>query len=218
LGHTSAAYFSIYQELFWSRERLRGVRDEYSRAGFSNGVFAETMDRPAEYDIENQRPFGPLASYINSHFTALPAQYHRRYDMQFWNVYFAAMTLRDIDHWSRALAPQFERMRDSGATAWLTANTVLAVPALHFLEDRGIRVPDQLTLFSFDNTQEAYQNDLTSYDFDFPGMARDAWSYILYPSSPRFRGEARIEHKGLIIIRGSSGKSPAARRLSAPNT
>jgi DNA-binding LacI/PurR family transcriptional regulator/DNA-binding transcriptional regulator YhcF (GntR family) len=207
LGHRSAAYFSLYHEQFWSRERLRGVRDEFGKAGFAGGVHEETMGQPAAYDTESQQPFGPLSLHIDSLFKSLPEKYHQRYGSAFWNVQFSAMVLRDINHWSTALAPQFQRMLDSGATAWLTANTVLAVPALHFLEDRGIRVPDHLTLFSFDNTQEAYQNDLTSYDFDFPGMARDAFSYILYPSAPRFSGCARIEHTGLVIIRGSSGKA-----------
>jgi DNA-binding FadR family transcriptional regulator len=208
LGHRSIAFFSLFENQFWSRERHRGLRSEFECAGISDGIMAETMDQMPEYDREKQFPFGPMGLSTSKEIDRLPPVYHRHYGSQFWNIASHFNLMRDTDHFSAALEPLFKRMLDTKAiTAWVAANTMLGTSALIFLQNHSIGVPAHVSLLSFDNAPEAYQNNLSSYDFNFAGLANAAFSYIIHPSNRLFtKVNNRTEYEGLLIRRGSTGK------------
>jgi DNA-binding FadR family transcriptional regulator len=214
LGHRGIAYFSVFENQFWSRERHRGLRSEFGRAGIQDGVMAETLDRMPDYDRKKQYPFGPMALASSRAIGRLPEAYHRHFGSQFWNIASHLNLMRDIDHFSTALEAVFRRMLDTkGITALVAANTMLAISALIFLERHAVSVPQQVSLLCFDNTPEAYQNNLSCYEFNFAGMARAAFSFIVHPSNRLFsKKHSRTEYEGIFINRGSTARAAISQR------
>jgi DNA-binding LacI/PurR family transcriptional regulator len=96
-----------------------------------------------------------------------------------------------------------------GVTALVVSNDQMALGALLALEQRGIRVPDDMSVTGFDNTPESafYHPPLTTVDSDFDHTGRAAFQRLL----SLIEGEsaaARTAPPGRLIVRGSSGPAP----------
>ena len=109
-----------------------------------------------------------------------------------------------------SVKPLFERAIDNrDATIWICENDALAMRALSFLRERGIRVPDDLSVVGFDNVPiEALENRLTTIDFNSIEVIRRMLNFVLRP--PRPRGPYRhlpIEIEGIVMERGTAGKA-----------
>jgi len=98
------------------------------------------------------------------------------------------------------LAPLLERALASGATAWIAANDVCALHALGWLQEKGVKIPGEVSLAGFDDTAEALRADLTSYRFASDSMARAMIRQILSSAG----GPAVMRHAGVVVARGST--------------
>jgi DNA-binding LacI/PurR family transcriptional regulator len=90
--------------------------------------------------------------------------------------------------------------------AWICAADSIAFPALAFLREQSIRVPEDISLISFDNTPAtALEQRLTTFDFNGMGFVRAILNFVVRPQ--RLRGSCRhaaIEIAGMIIERGTT--------------
>jgi DNA-binding transcriptional regulator YhcF (GntR family) len=95
------------------------------------------------------------------------------------------------------------------ATAWICANDKFAFAALNFLRNRGIRVPQDISVVGFDNIPvQALEKRLTTFDFNAPGFIHRMLNFIIRPPKPRgsYR-HAPIEIEGVIMERQTTGKA-----------
>jgi DNA-binding LacI/PurR family transcriptional regulator len=75
----------------------------------------------------------------------------------------------------------------------------------HFAK-KGMRIPRDMSVVGFDDSKAATDNDLTSYSFAFPEIARKILAYLLSPRQRQQQQEGNaVECEGLLIERGSSG-------------
>jgi len=97
-----------------------------------------------------------------------------------------------------------------GVTAWAAGNDRSALIALAFLKERGVRVPDDLSVVSFDDLPQAYAAGLTSYNFNESAGVRAVFSHVL-GVGPRVRGvpaHEPVEIEGFMSVRATSGPAP----------
>ncbi|MBD3239415.1 MAG: GntR family transcriptional regulator [Chitinivibrionales bacterium] len=98
------------------------------------------------------------------------------------------------------------------ATAWVAGNDVVALACLAWLREKGIRIPDELSLVSFDDTYEAFSEEITSYDFGVPAVARAMLEYCVRGESTSPRPTTTpVEIPGTIIARRSVAPRGGAR-------
>jgi DNA-binding LacI/PurR family transcriptional regulator len=95
-------------------------------------------------------------------------------------------------------------------TAVVCANDSVAWACVEALRSRGVRVPEDLSVAGFDDTFEAFQNGLTSYNFNSQAAAQAMLNHILRPPrGPRRHHAPRVvEIEGFVNLRGTTG--PAA--------
>jgi DNA-binding LacI/PurR family transcriptional regulator len=104
------------------------------------------------------------------------------------------------------MKPLFEKaLRDRSITAWVMANDFAATMAIDYLKGCNIKIPDDLSIISFDNTLDAMEYQLTSYDFNNHGIISLILRFILAPQTlkPERMG-GFLEVDGALVIRRSS--------------
>lgn len=68
-------------------------------------------------------------------------------------------------------------------TAWVAVNDAVGVQCLRYLKERGCRVPQDICVVAFDDTEAAYQSGLSSYNFNVPRLMRTMINALLQPST-----------------------------------
>jgi DNA-binding LacI/PurR family transcriptional regulator len=85
------------------------------------------------------------------------------------------------------------------------ASDVTACMALRFCTSRGIVPGKDIAVIGFDDTEEAFTDNLTSYNFNVPGYVSSMLAHLLEPSSPaRSVTNMDIELDGIVIQRQST--------------
>lgn len=113
----------------------------------------------------------------------------------------------------RVQAPVFNlALASRNVTAWICANDDIALTALSFLHDTGIKVPQELSVIGFDNQPIiALEHRLTSYDFNAGGFVHRMLNFIARPPKPR--GPYRhvpVEVEGIVMQRDTT--APPSRK------
>jgi DNA-binding LacI/PurR family transcriptional regulator len=86
------------------------------------------------------------------------------------------------------MAPLFARaLSASRSTAWAISDDKTASVAAAFLSKHGKKIPDDISLISFDNWPLAFSEGLSSYDFNFPGLVQQAILMIIDEKSLKSR-------------------------------
>jgi DNA-binding LacI/PurR family transcriptional regulator/DNA-binding transcriptional regulator YhcF (GntR family) len=211
LGHTKVAYISPWSDVLWSVNRYQGLVDAYREAGLDGCVAAVTGSGAADRALT--RLFNQPSSYgiVNGEHLAMviadagyasppPAQHIIAVRREKSGI------LRQV---SNALTVLFDRARATGATAWVVCNDTFAVPALHYLAQKRVKVPEEISVVSYDGTNSAVKNDLASFDFNMPGIAHAIVSTIQTPRVARsvYRSSP-VEIDGMLWGRGSLGPAP----------
>jgi LacI family transcriptional regulator len=100
----------------------------------------------------------------------------------------------------------------SDVTALVGDNDWTALACIHYLREKGVRVPADLSVVGFDNSPDAFAQELTSYDFGGAAMVRAMLSHALGPrsSAPRKRSFEPTEIDGFVSVRRSTA-APARR-------
>jgi DNA-binding LacI/PurR family transcriptional regulator/DNA-binding FadR family transcriptional regulator len=91
------------------------------------------------------------------------------------------------------------------ATAWVASGDLIACMLLGFLEEKGVAVPKDLSVVSFDDTPGAFNAGLTTYNFNVPALVDAMMEHILGGPSARKRHREAIEIPGFVVERTTSG-------------
>jgi DNA-binding LacI/PurR family transcriptional regulator len=106
------------------------------------------------------------------------------------------------------MQPQFERaLSDKRITAWIGANDTTGLAALEYLRARGIELPRQLSLVSFENLPTAFEARLTTFDFDLHRIVREMLLFVTEPpKGTKPKRVVPIEVEGVIMDRETLGR------------
>ena len=95
----------------------------------------------------------------------------------------------------------FERVyRESTATVWVCSDDKTGIRAVEFLRRKGRKVPENISVFGFENWRESHEMHLSTYDFNMPGMVQQALLMILDEKARKAR-PAVSEVEGFVVER-----------------
>jgi LacI family transcriptional regulator len=91
-------------------------------------------------------------------------------------------------------------------TALVVANDQMALGAILALAERGLRVPDDVSVTGFDDTPEAafYLPPLTTVRIDYAQQGRDLVERLLERIDPETVGEREAAHEPELVVRAST--------------
>jgi hypothetical protein len=190
LGHKKMAFFSPFHQAAWSQQRLEGIAQIYQAGGGVVRPFVlDQYAYPWDFITAEGAPEGVQSFYReHKHLTD-------------WNCANREVLSRMTPLFRRALG-------DKTITAWLMANDYTAILALDYLKEKKIQIPQQLSVAAFDNTLDAMEYQLTSYDFNSPGLVQAMLRHILDPGMiPAGRRGTVIEAEGSIVVRRTVGEN-----------
>jgi DNA-binding LacI/PurR family transcriptional regulator len=100
-------------------------------------------------------------------------------------------------------------LQDSSITAWVAVNDVTASMALDFLRLRGLSVPADLSLISFDDSPRALAANITSYNFNVYAIGTAMLGFVL--GQRPYADKAGVQ--GYIVDRRSTGPARKGWRI-----
>jgi DNA-binding LacI/PurR family transcriptional regulator len=210
-GHREVAYFSYAHETFWSNRRLLGLHDAYSEAVPASQPAAGSPKRIHEFTLtlEQSSHDTSLPPHIAEILNTLQRDYVQALNdkvliFSLFAMDFFPRDYANIESIYRAFAPIFGRALGMPTTrAWVACNDRLAVMANHFLQTTA-KAKSRIAVMGLDDTREAYQHNVTSYNFLVPHLARRTVAFILNPGNEMFAGSSPIECEGMIVEREST--------------
>lgn len=206
-GHRHVVYISPFHKADWARQRLRGFTDVYAAAGDDDGVTAVT--RSEAYDARHLY-FLHHKTGVSSGDSMLASEepvFHTVKPDRAAAFRSMATVLEYSHHYLESCFE--EASADKSATAWVCANDTVALAAIEYLVKQGCRIPDDIAVMGFDDTLEAIQANLTSYNFDIAGYASAMLDFV--SSNRRLsrghecRGGEWVELPGMVMERASTG-------------
>ncbi|MEK7392593.1 MAG: substrate-binding domain-containing protein, partial [Fibrobacterota bacterium] len=193
LPHRKVAWVSPFHGSVWSTNRLEGfkssltpgiemvdaVHDWNSEWDIQVKVAwaKETLDR---FDLEGLDPLNDLDALRRPFVEAMTRQ-------------------RCLE----IFGPALEQALASGATLWVAGSDLISRWCLHWLALRGMEVPRDLALVSFDDTRDASRLNLSSLRFDVQSMARGMIRQVL---SSKQDHKLVTRYTGFVVERGSTGR------------
>lgn len=187
-GHRRVAYISPH-DAEWTRNRFAGLCEAFADAGLRDGArsftLAGTDNRSEQSQEHKQALLNDIGRAVHTHAHALGIDQH--------DTAVLVKTLsNDVETRTREYAVRardeelFEQaLAHDDITAWVACNDSVGLHALSYLSRRGIPVPDRLSVVGFDDSLEAYQGKLTSYNFNSLATARSLMNHVLNPSLRR---------------------------------
>lgn len=221
-GHRKIGFFSPFHKALWSQRRLTTLEAMFEKAGFTFGVVPFVYDEYAyQWDyLQKQESHDDLRTLVNQ-YEEWKKEAHGEFLKRFGNLGYSIS--RYITEWNCASGEIFEKMRplfdealrDNSITAWVMANDFTATIAMDYLKDQGAVVPDDVSVVSFDNTLDAMEYQLTSYDFNNHGIITMMLRFILATHTiiPARRSGC-IEVDGTLVVR----RSTATKQLLTQST
>jgi DNA-binding LacI/PurR family transcriptional regulator len=95
--------------------------------------------------------------------------------------------------------------KKSRATAWICSGDGTALKALQYLSDSARNVPADIAVASFDNSMQAYEQKLTSVDFNMDAAAYLMLRFVSNPDDRIFdRTRTAVEIEPTVIVRNST--------------
>lgn len=212
-GHYTIAFFSPFHRALWSQRRLNTITDMYVRAGFPKGVHKFVQEQYAyQWDYLRKQGHTEDIKSLIEQYSEWRKEAHSVFFKRFGNLGYSI--IRYMTEWNCASGEIFEKMKsyfdsaldNKAITAWVMANDFTASVAIDYLKGKSIRIPEDISVISFDNTLDAMEYHLTSYDFNTPGIISLILRFIITPYSikPAARRGECIEVDGTLIERRST--------------
>jgi len=215
LGHTKIAYISPFHKALWSKKRLLGVVQIYKDAGYPNGVVPLCLDRYAyQWDyLQHLEKQEDIQAFIEE-YDKWKQYAHSKFFRKFGNISYSISKYLTQQNCAsgeiyQKMGPLFKNaLKDTGITAWLLANDYAATLAIDYLKEQKVKIPEDISIIAFDNTIEAMEYQLTSYDFNNNGIVNLMLRYILAPSSLPTQELNRVkEVDGMLVERLSAANA-----------
>ena len=216
-GHHHIAFFSPFHQALWSQRRLDTIMDIFRRAGKGYSIFPFVYDKYAyQWDyLKNQEHQEDIRTLIKQ-YAEWKKVAHGEFFKRFGNLGYSIV--KYISEWNCASGEIYEKMRPlfeaalrhPEITAWVMANDFAATIAIDFLKEHNIRIPEDLSIISFDNTLDAMEYQLTSYDFNNHGIISMMLRFIVAPHTikPARRTGNCLEVDGALVVRRSTASIP----------
>ncbi len=210
-GHNRIAFLSPFHRALWSKRRLSTIETMYSRSGPQHSVVPFVLpDYAYQWDyLDKQDDASDLKTLI-SEYSQLKKEAKGVLFKQFGNLgYNLIKYITDINCGSaeiyEKMHPLFSAaLADRSITAWVMANDFAATMAIDFLKEHEMHIPGDLAIISFDNTIDAMEYQLTSWDFNTFGIVNMLLRYILAPHTVKTKsGNDFLEVDGALVIRRS---------------
>jgi hypothetical protein len=128
---------------------------------------------------------GTLTPFINAMKEVVGNIHDTRALIRFQGLAGAIASDRGIILW---LAPLFKTvLKKSNTTAWICSSDQLAFAALAFLQNAHVDVPGKISVIGFDNWREAYEHQLSTFDFNMHGIIQESLLMIMDEKSLKAR-------------------------------
>lgn len=211
-GHKQIAFFSPFHRALWSQRRLETITEMFNLAGITSGVTAFVYNNYAfQWDyLRNHSHQEDLRSLIEQ-YNEWKKGAHGTHLKRLGNIGYSIV--KYMTEWNCASGEIYEKMKPlfnkalekREITAWVMANDFTATIAIDYLRERKINVPEDISIISFDNTLDAMEYQLTSYDFNNQGLVSIIMRFILAPNTIKLgkKGDC-IEVDGSLVVRRSS--------------
>ncbi len=214
MGHRRAVYISAFHDRSWSHLRFASLAEAFSAAGTDTAVHLLAADsrgglrftESARRDLRGTATQKLLteAARLHEHLEqTLGPEHPLMHDPPaLGSLIRNGLELRVLRN---SLFPLFERaLHELDATVWVGANDKTALVALHYLRERRVDVPGEISVVGFDDNLESMGAQLTTYNFDVPAAALAAFNHIVFPRMrvPR-RGVERRQLEGVVVPRGT---------------
>jgi DNA-binding transcriptional regulator YhcF (GntR family) len=212
LGHKNIAFFSPFHKAEWSKQRLKGIAETYNEAGYKNNVKTFVLDKYAfQWDYlqsgyNSEKDVKEIVNEYNKWKKYTNSEFFRKFGHISYNIskYLTEWNCATGEIYHQMISLFKEALKDKEITAWVMANDYTATLALDYLKEIKVSVPEDISLISFDNTLDAMEYRITSYDFNLNGIVSIMLRYALWPSSVvTHRTKSIIEVDGAIIDRRS---------------
>ncbi len=209
LGHRRIGYVTTETHVGadgWPRQRLESVRRAAAEAGCEWGLTVIPIEVPT-----NREPTvnAALVRHLNAlcKERALAGIDRHRLSEQLRVVGTIVESRQVIDGIAGSLKA---RLRSRDITALIGENDMVAAGCKHALVSWGIPVPGRMSVVGFDNVPLAFEEDLTSYDFNMPAIVEAMVHHVLTCDTRPRRGRERpvVRIGGHVVPRASSGPAP----------
>jgi hypothetical protein len=209
LGHRKVAYVSPVHGGHVSQARLAGLRESFRAAGLSEGVCSSTLDTFPDHRgllMSWEEVRSEIDALLTGHMNG-PARGNPALQHTLSQVSRHIEGAVRVEAQRSAVHPLLDSaLADRDVTALVGDNDWTALACMHYLREKGVRVPGDLSVVGFDNSPDAFAQELTSYDFGGAAMVRAMLSHVLAPrlSAPRSRTFEPIEIDGFVSVRRST--------------
>jgi len=212
LNHKRIAYISARHGAQWSQNRLQGIQEIYAGAGLGAGSVTEYCLPKAGPQDFTPRP--PHDATFRKYIATVNEWEQQVGDDAFLGQMFptAGRLIYEnfrLKRMHEEMLPLYRRaIRDRRITAWVAANDQQAESAILFLRDRNIRIPEQLSIVSFNDSTRAWKYQVSSYNFNVASVAVAMVGFVL-GRPPYFRksGVQVITIDGMVINRSTAAKA-----------
>ena len=214
IGHRKIGFFSPFHKALWSQRRLSTLEEMFHKAGYTFGVVPFIYEEYAyQWDYLQKQEYHDDLRTLVDEYTEWKKEAHGKFLKRFGNLGYSIS--RYITEWNCASGEIYEKMtslfdealRDKEITAWVMANDFAATIAMDYLKNRGVDIPEDVSVVSFDNTLDAMEYQLTSYDFNNHGIITMMLRFILATHTIiPVRKAGCIEVDGTLVVRRSSAK------------
>lgn len=210
-GHRHIGFFPHHRAL-WSQQRVTTISEMFKNAGFPEGVTPFVQNNYAyQWDYLNRNEYQEDLRSLIDQYPQWKKEVHGALFKKFGNTGYNIV--KYMTEWNCASGEIYEKMMplfekalgDRSITAWVMANDFAATMAIDCLKGCNIKIPDDLSIISFDNTLDAMEYQLTSYDFNNHGIVSLILRFILAPQTVKpERMGGFLEVDGALVIRRSS--------------
>lgn len=205
-GHRSIAYFHPQVADPAHEKRLAGIRSTFAEAGFHRNVHEFLPDarfRSQDADAQERYLHAFLVPFRNLYNTE-PRIKTKPEGIYLQTAESDLYKYAAIREFTGCLAPLFDdALRQRSITAWVCGTDQMAIVAKSYLQHKGVRIPQDLSLIGFDDIPPAFPLDISSYNFNIPRVAEWAMDHILSPSYAAAYLRDANEIPGFVLRRGS---------------
>jgi DNA-binding LacI/PurR family transcriptional regulator/DNA-binding transcriptional regulator YhcF (GntR family) len=140
-----------------------------------------TLDRLGKMSLPNMFRKDPVTATLRSMTKSLIRQIRSPHDIASCNEVLERIEgLVDQQAMRIYLRPFLSGiLKKSTSTAWVCSEDRTALNALLFLKSHRRKVPNEISVLGFDNWKEAYEQNLSTYDFNMDGMVKQALMMIM---------------------------------------
>jgi DNA-binding transcriptional regulator YhcF (GntR family) len=208
MGHKQIAYFN-FGNAPWDFLRFQGVECALKRLFHNESnicYFQESSGAPpwsADLSTYTGTPVEEKRRFLEA-YSGLFKGYQFRTSDPVEEIYpfLANRILKDI--YKKNMEPVFEKaLKIKEITAWVGTGSIVTVAAAEFLKERGIDIPNEISLLGFDDSSKILEYGITTFSFTESKVGYLSAHCILGDIPIKKNRKGYVEYKGQIMVRKS---------------